>query len=73
VASHSGGKLKAELEHLLSEARELSAELARVLEHTSNYDLVRQLKKVDAEMLDVQHNLALALELEESGRDANRR
>lgn len=73
MASHRAENLRAELENLLNEARELSADLARVLEHTSNYDLVRQLKKVDAEMLDVQHNLALALELEESGRDANRR
>lgn len=73
MASHRAENLRAELENLLNEARELSADLARVLDHTSNYDLVRQLKKVDAEMLDVQHNLALALELEESGRDANRR
>lgn len=70
MASHRADSVRKELEGLLSSARELSADIAKVLDHTSSYDLVRQLKKIDAELLDVQHNLTIAIEMQESGHNA---
>ncbi|MGB5106285.1 MAG: hypothetical protein WBP42_06175 [Candidatus Zixiibacteriota bacterium] len=65
AASRSTKTFKQELKQVLADTRKLSANLARLIENTSDYDIIRQLKKVDAELLDVQHNLALALEMEE--------
>lgn len=62
--------MKEDLQEVLRSARQLSEEIARLLGNTSNYDLMRQLKKVDAEMLDVQHNLMLAIEMQEDADDA---
>jgi len=70
VASHSPDNIKDDLQEVLRSARELSEAIARLLGTTSNYDLMRQLKKVDAEMLDVQHNLMLAIEMQEDTDDA---
>ena len=65
VAYHKPHELKSELAELLGEARKMSDRLGRLIDEPRNYDLVRQLKKVDAELLDVQHNLKLAIELQE--------
>lgn len=70
MASHRANNIKDDLQEVLRSARELSEEIARLLGTTSNYDLMRQLKKVDAEMLDVQHNLMLAIEMQEDTDDA---
>lgn len=70
MASHSPDNIKDDLQEVLRSARELSEAIARLLGTTSNYDLMRQLKKVDAEMLDVQHNLMLAIEMQEDTDDA---
>ncbi|MCC6963770.1 MAG: hypothetical protein IT585_11015 [candidate division Zixibacteria bacterium] len=70
MASHKPNNIKDDLQEVLRSARELSEEIARLLGTTSNYDLMRQLKKVDAEMLDVQHNLMLAIEMQEDTDDA---
>ncbi len=73
MASHRANNIKDDLQEVLRSARELSEEIARLLGNTSNYDLMRQLKKVDAEMLDVQHNLMLAIEMQEDIDDAAER
>lgn len=70
MASHKPNNIKDDLQEVLRSARELSEAIARLLGTTSNYDLMRQLKKVDAEMLDVQHNLMLAIEMQEDTDDA---
>lgn len=70
MASHKPNNIKDDLQEVLRSARELSEAIARLLVTTSNYDLMRQLKKVDAEMLDVQHNLMLAIEMQEDTDDA---
>lgn len=65
MASHSTKSLKRELEQVLADTRKLSAKLGLLIETTDDYDMIRQLKKVDAELLDVQHNLAKAIEMEQ--------
>lgn len=65
MASHSTNSLKRDLEQILSETRNLAAGLGRLIETATDYDLIRQLKKVDAELLDVQHNIAIAIDMEE--------
>jgi hypothetical protein len=65
VASHSANSLKRDLEQALSDSRNLAASLGRMIETATDYDLIRQLKKVDAELLDVQHNIRIAIEMEE--------
>lgn len=62
MAYHSAQSLKVELRALLGDTRELSQRLQRLIDATGDYDLQRQLKKIDAELLDVQHNINLALE-----------
>lgn len=48
----------------LETARELSEELGRriksLVSGTSDYDLERLLKKIEAQVMDIQHNLKLA-------------
>lgn len=65
MASHSTKSLKQELEQTLSDTRNLAVNLGRLIETATDYDLIRQLKKVDAELLDVQHNIRIAIDMEE--------
>lgn len=51
------------LEALLKEAAKLEKGVKRVLSESKDYDLSRLLKKVDAELMDLQHNLNLACQL----------
>ncbi len=67
MASHSTKNLKLELEQYLSDTRLLSEKLSRLIETTTDYDMIRQLKKIDAELLDFQHNIVIAIEMEEKG------
>ncbi|MBU1320356.1 MAG: hypothetical protein KKG33_13445 [candidate division Zixibacteria bacterium] len=56
----------------LIKAKALSKELADEVNHlvssSSDYDLERLLKKIEAEIMDVQHNLKLALRISEDGK-----
>ncbi len=62
MAYHSAQTLKAELEAILSDTRALTARLQQLIDATGDYDLQRQLKKIDAELIDVQHNIVIALD-----------
>lgn len=61
----------------LAKAKKLSKELANEINHlvnsTSDYDLERLFKKIEAEIMDIQHNLKLALRISEdnSGVDSD--
>lgn len=55
----------------LKEAAELAQRIAdsiKEIQHDINdYDLSRMLKKVEAEVIDLQHNLSIAVRLTEKG------
>jgi hypothetical protein len=41
-------------------SRELAREIKALVDATEDYDLGRLLKKIEAEVMDIQHNLKLA-------------
>jgi hypothetical protein len=51
------------LEGLLKDAAKLDKGIKKIISETEDYDLSRLLKKTDAEMMDLQHNLNLACKL----------
>ncbi len=53
------------LEKLARQAEKLSKSLKEVMAENRDYDLVRLLKKIDAELMDLRHNLNLAKRLSE--------
>lgn len=65
MGSHSTKSLKLELEQFLADTHTFSTKLSQLIESTTNYDMIRQLKKIDAELMDFQHNIVIAIELEE--------
>lgn len=65
MASHSTRSLKVELEQYLADTRHLSTRLGQLIETTTDYDMIRQLKKIDAELVDFQHNIVIAIEMED--------
>jgi hypothetical protein len=56
------------LEGLLKDAAKLDKGIKRIISETEDYDLSRLLKKTDAELMDLQHNLHLACKLAERKR-----
>jgi G:T/U-mismatch repair DNA glycosylase len=50
---------------VLEEARKLEKSVKELIREIEDYDLERLLKKIDAELMDVQHNLVLAKRLAE--------
>lgn len=56
------------LESLLIEAAKLDKSIKKMIAESKDYDLSRLLKKVDAELMDLQHNLNLAHKLAEKKR-----
>jgi len=52
---------------MLAEAQEKTGDLEkivkRIIREVDDYDLLRLLKKIDAEFKDVQHNLSIAMKL----------
>lgn len=58
--------MKVILEEILEDSQRLSDKLEQALGHTSDYDLRRQLKKVDAELIDFQHSISVAIEMVET-------
>jgi len=48
---------------VLEEAEKLESSIQELLREIKDYDLERLLKKIDAELMDVQHNLILARRL----------
>jgi hypothetical protein len=57
--------IKDELRKLLEEAQVMANRLEKWVDLAQDYDFQRQLKKVDAELIDLQHALAVAIEMEE--------
>jgi hypothetical protein len=53
------------LNQILEEAEKLQKSLKDIIREIEDYDLERLLKKIDAELMDVQHNLVLAKRLAE--------
>jgi hypothetical protein len=53
------------LNQILERANRLEKSVKQLIRETEDYDLERLLKKIDAELMDVQHNLALAKRLAE--------
>ena len=50
---------------VLEETRKLEKYVKELIREIEDYDLERLLKKIDAELMDVQHNLVLAKRLAE--------
>jgi len=48
------------LSQILEEAEKLQKSIKDIIREIEDYDLERLLKKIDAELMDVQHNLVLA-------------
>lgn len=50
---------------MLEESQAIANRLEKWIELAQDYDLQRQLKKVDAELIDFQHAIAVAINMEE--------
>jgi len=53
-------KYKEKLEKVLKDIETITEVLESLICDTSDYDLQRILKKIDAQLMDAQHNLTLA-------------
>lgn len=58
-------KTAEKLNQILEKARLLQKALKEIIREVEDYDLERLLKKIDAECIDVQHNLTIAKRLAE--------
>jgi len=65
VGSHRDALIKDELRKMLEESQAIANRLEKWIELAQDYDLQRQLKKVDAELIDFQHAIAVAINMEE--------
>jgi hypothetical protein len=54
---------KDKIEELRRRAEAMSTEIASLVADSPDYDLQRLLKKIDADLMDVRHNLNLAKRL----------
>ena len=55
--------MKDDLQVIIDETKDIRRRVDLLIRGTNSYDLQRQLKKVDAELIDVLHNLAITLEM----------
>lgn len=53
---------KERIKELIEEAAKLEKKIKKLVSESKDYDLSRLLKKVDAEMMDLQHSLDVAFE-----------
>jgi len=51
-------------------SRDLGRAINELVTSSQDYDLVRLLKKIEAEIMDVQHNIKLAIRIVESTKEA---
>jgi hypothetical protein len=65
VGSHRDALIKDELRKMLEEAQAIANRLEQWIDLAQDYDLQRQLKKVDAELIDFQHAISVAINMEE--------
>ncbi len=62
--------LQEKIKELIQDAAKLERKIKRLVSESKDYDLSRLLKKVDAEMMDLQHSLDVTLKsLEEKEND----
>jgi uncharacterized membrane protein (DUF106 family) len=62
--------IQEKIEELIQDAAKLEKKIKRLVSESKDYDLSRLLKKIDAEMMDLQHNLDIAFKfLEEEEKD----
>ena len=52
---------------MLEEAQAIANRLEQWIDLAQDYDFQRQLKKVDAELIDFQHAISVAVNMEEKG------
>lgn len=50
-------------ERALIKAKELGAMVSGMIPHAGDLDLVRLLKQIDADLMDIQHKLSMAVKL----------
>jgi hypothetical protein len=65
VGSHRDALIKDELRKMLEEAQAIANRLEQSIDLAQDYDFQRQLKKVDAELIDFQHAITVAINMEE--------
>jgi hypothetical protein len=65
VGSHKDALIKDELRKMLEEAQAAASRLEQWIDLAHDYDFQRQLKKIDAELIDFQHALSVAIDMEE--------
>ena len=53
--------LQEKIEELIQDASKLERKIKRLVSESKDYDFSRLLKKVDAEMMDLQHSLDVTL------------
>jgi hypothetical protein len=66
VGSHRDALIKDELRKMLEDSQAISESLEKWIDLAQDYDFQRQLKKIDAELIDFQHSLAVAIGMEET-------
>jgi len=67
VGSHRDALIKDELRKMVEEAQAIANRLEQWIDLAQDYDFQRQLKKVDAELIDFQHAISVAIKMEEKG------
>jgi len=67
VGSHRDALIKDELRKMLEEAQAIANRLEQWIDLAQDYDFQRQLKKVDAELIDFEHAISVAIKMEEKG------
>jgi len=53
-------------------AQDLAAQIKELVGSTSDYDLERLLKKIEAQVMDIQHNLTLASRIADDNKGGRR-
>ena len=67
MGSHRDALIKDELRKMVEEAQAIANRLEQWINLAQDYDFQRQLKKVDAELIDFQHAISVAINMEEKG------
>jgi hypothetical protein len=65
VGFHRDDLIRDELRKMLEQTQALANRLEQWIDLAQDYDLQRQLKKVDAELIDFQHAISVAIKMEE--------
>ncbi len=63
--------VKNRLENTRQISQELALRVKELVGSTSDYDLERLMKKIEAQVMDIQHNLTLACRIAEDSEEEN--